>query len=59
MKNNVRIIKSHLPFEFILVTFAMNPNAIVNDMKSAKLDTRLRKALPARFGNITLLKQKR
>ena len=38
-ENNVRIIKKLSVFEFSFVTFAMNPNAIVNDMKSAKLDT--------------------
>ena len=38
-ENNVRITKKLSVFEFSFVTFAMNPNAIVNDMKSAKLDT--------------------
>lgn len=38
-ENNVRIIKKLSVFEFSFVTFAMNPNAIVNDIKSAKLDT--------------------
>lgn len=38
-ENNVRIIKKLSVFEFSFVTFAMNPLAIVNDMKSCKLDT--------------------
>ena len=37
--NNVRIIKKLSVLEYSFVTFAMNPNAIVNDMKSAKLDS--------------------
>ena len=37
--NNVRVIKKLSVLEYSFVTFAMNPNAIVNDMKSAKLDT--------------------
>lgn len=38
-ENNVRIIKKLSVLEYSFVTFAMNPNAIVNDMKSAKLDS--------------------
>ena len=37
--NNVRVIKKLSVLEYSFVTFAMNPNAIVNDMKSAKLDS--------------------
>ena len=37
--NNVRIIKKLSVVEYSFVTFAMNPNAIVNDMKSCKLET--------------------
>ena len=31
--NNVRVIKKLSVLEYSFVTFAMNPNAIVNDMK--------------------------
>ena len=37
--NNVRVIKKLSVLEYSFVTFAMNPNSIVNDMKSAKLDS--------------------
>lgn len=37
--NNVRVIKKLSVLEYSFVTFAMNTNAIVNDMKSAKLDS--------------------
>ena len=37
--NDTRIIKKLSVMEYSFVTFAMNPNALVNDMKSCKLDT--------------------
>ena len=37
--NNVRVIKKLTVHEFSFATFAMNTNAIVNDIKSAKLTT--------------------
>ena len=37
--NNTRVIKKLTVHEYSFVTFAMNPNALVNDMKSCKLDT--------------------
>ncbi len=39
LENNVRVIKKLTVHEYSFVTFAMNPMAIVNDMKSCKLDT--------------------
>lgn len=38
-ENDVRIIRKLSVMEYSFVTFAMNPQAIVNDMKSCKLDT--------------------
>ena len=37
--NDTRIIKKLSVMEYSFVTFAMNPNALVNDMKSCKLET--------------------
>lgn len=37
--NQTRIIKKLTVHEYSFVTFAMNPSAIVNDMKSCKLDS--------------------
>ena len=37
--NDTRIIKKLSVIEYSFVTFAMNPNALVNDMKSCKLET--------------------
>ena len=39
LENNIRVIKKLTVHEYSFVTFAMNPQAIVNDMKSCKLDT--------------------